>query len=122
MTQSRFVQPLLPTQHNNAPRRDRMGLRGTPCERAATIYNAAKLITKPVQGSSMTRLHTTAAALLVLTLAGSGCAKNKQLPTRMAPSRMTQIGVNSYLWRAAVRTGSFFPPLPAKPTNRGLLT
>ena len=70
----------------------------------------------------MTRLHTTAAALLVLTLAGSGCARNKQLPTRMAPSRMTQIGVNSYLWRAALDTVSFAPLLQANPNSGVIIT
>src|SRR6476646_9581862 len=122
MTQSRFVQPLLLSHNNNASRRDRMGLRRTPCERNATIYNAAKLISKPVQGSSMTRLHTTAAALLVLTLAGSGCARHKQLPTRLAPSRMTQIGVNSYLWRAALDTVSFAPLLQDNPNSGVIIT
>ena len=70
----------------------------------------------------MTRLHTTAAALLVLTLAGSGCARNKQLPNRLAPSRMTQIGVNSYLWRAALDTVSFAPLLQANPNSGVIIT
>ena len=55
----------------------------------------------------MNRLHTSAAALLVLALSGSGCAKNKTIPNRLAPSRMTAIGVNAYLWRAALDTVSF---------------
>ena len=70
----------------------------------------------------MTRLHTTAAALLVLALAGSGCAKNKQLPTRLAPARMTTIGVNSYLWRAALDTVSFAPLLQANPNSGVIIT
>ena len=70
----------------------------------------------------MTRLHTTAAALLVLTLAGSGCARNKQLPTRLAPSRMTTIGVNAYLWRAALDTVSFAPLLQANPSSGVIIT
>ena len=44
----------------------------------------------------MTRLHRTAAALLVLALASSGCARNRSLPTSLAPARMTTIGVNVY--------------------------
>ena len=59
----------------------------------------------------MNRLHTTAAALLVIALAGSGCARNKALPSQLAPSRMTSIGVNAYLWRAALDTVSFAPLL-----------
>src|SRR6478735_4868656 len=50
----------------------------------------------------MNRLHTTAAALLVFAIAGSGCARNKSLPNQLAPARLTTIGVNAYLWRAAL--------------------
>jgi len=70
----------------------------------------------------MTRLHTTAAALLVLALAGSGCARNKQLPNRLAPARLTTIGVNSYLWRAALDTVSFAPLLQANPSSGVIIT
>ncbi|HWI89380.1 MAG TPA: DUF3576 domain-containing protein [Sphingomicrobium sp.] len=70
----------------------------------------------------MTRLHTTAAALLVLALTASGCARNKQLPTRLAPSRMTSIGVNAYLWRAALDTVSFAPLLQANPNSGVIIT
>jgi hypothetical protein len=70
----------------------------------------------------MTRLHTTAAAMLVLALAGSGCARNKQLPNRLAPSRVTSIGVNSYLWRAALDTVSFAPLLQANPNSGVIIT
>jgi Domain of unknown function (DUF3576). len=68
----------------------------------------------------MTRLHTTAAALMVLALATSGCARNKALPTQLAPSRMTSIGVNAYLWRAALDTVSFAPLLQAD-ANTGVI-
>jgi len=70
----------------------------------------------------MNRLHTTAAALLVFALAGSGCARNKNLPTRLAPSRFTTIAVNSYLWRAAVDTVSFAPLLQANPNSGVIIT
>ena len=70
----------------------------------------------------MTRLHTTAAALLVLALAGSGCARNKQIPNRLAPSRMTSIGVNSYLWRAALDTVSFAPLVQADANSGVIIT
>ena len=70
----------------------------------------------------MNRLHTTAAALLVFALAGSGCARNKNLPTRLAPSRFTTIAVNSYLWRAAVDTVSFAPLLQANPSSGVIIT
>jgi hypothetical protein len=70
----------------------------------------------------MNRLHTTAAALLVFALAGSGCARNKNLPTRLAPSRVTTIAVNSYLWKAAVDTVSFAPLLQANPNSGVIIT
>ena len=68
----------------------------------------------------MNRLQTTAAALLVFAFAGSGCARNRSLPTGLAPTRLTTIGVNSYLWRAAVDTVSFAPLLQANP-NSGVI-
>jgi hypothetical protein len=70
----------------------------------------------------MNRLHTTAAALLVFALAGSGCARNKNLPTRLAPSKFTTIAVNSYLWRAAIDTVSFAPLLQANPNSGVIIT
>ena len=70
----------------------------------------------------MTRLHKIAAALLVLTLVGPGCAKNKAVPNRLAPSRVTTIGVNSYLWRAALDTVSFAPLLQADPNSGVIIT
>jgi hypothetical protein len=70
----------------------------------------------------MTRLHTTAAALLVLALASSGCVRNKQIPNRLAPSRMTAIGVNSYLWRAALDTVSFAPLVQADANSGVIIT
>ena len=70
----------------------------------------------------MTRLHTTAAALLVFALAAPGCARNRDLPNQLAPSRMTTIGVNSYLWRAALDTVSFAPLLQADANGGVIIT
>ena len=70
----------------------------------------------------MNRLQTTAAALLVFAFAGSGCARNRSLPTGLAPTRLTTIGVNSYLWRAAVDTVSFAPLLQANPNSGVIIT
>ena len=70
----------------------------------------------------MTRLHKTAALLLVLTLAGSGCARNKNVPHGLAPAHLTTIGVNSYLWRAALDTVSFAPLLQANPSSGVIIT
>ena len=66
----------------------------------------------------MNRLNMTAAALLVLALATPGCARNRNLPTQLAPSRITTIGVNAYLWRAALDTVSFAPLLQANAEQR----
>ena len=70
----------------------------------------------------MNRLRSTAAALLVLALAGSGCARNRSIPTGLAPSHVTTIAVNSYLWRAAIDTVSFAPLIQANPASGVIIT
>ncbi len=70
----------------------------------------------------MPRLHTSVAALIVVMLATPGCARNRNLPTQLAPSRISTIGVNSYLWRAAVDTVSFAPLLQANSTSGVIIT
>ncbi|MBA3577806.1 MAG: DUF3576 domain-containing protein, partial [Sphingomonas sp.] len=61
----------------------------------------------------MPRLKIIFAVLAVAAMASSGCARNRDLPTQVAPSRMTTIGVNGYLWQAALDTVSFAPLLQA---------
>ncbi|MEO8175538.1 MAG: DUF3576 domain-containing protein [Sphingomicrobium sp.] len=68
----------------------------------------------------MSRLHFTAAALTILALATPGCSRNRDIPSQLAPSRTTSIGVNSYLWRAAIDTVSFAPLLQAD-SNGGVI-
>jgi len=68
----------------------------------------------------MPRLPILTAAILAVALAAPGCTRNRNLPTDMAPSRMTTIGVNSYLWRAAIDTVSFAPLLQAD-SNGGVI-
>src|SRR5437868_9063375 len=70
----------------------------------------------------MTRLSKTTAVLMVLAVATPGCARNRNLPTQLAPSRVTNIGVNSYLWRAAIDTVSFAPLLQANPASGVIIT
>ncbi len=70
----------------------------------------------------MNRLSTTAAALTVLALVTPGCARNKTLPTQLAPSQVTTLAINSYLWRAAVDTVSFAPLLQANPNSGVIIT
>jgi alpha-beta hydrolase superfamily lysophospholipase len=68
----------------------------------------------------MPRLHTAAAAVLIIALAAPGCSRNRVVPTELAPARMTSIGVNTYLWRAAIDTVSFAPLVQAD-SNGGVI-
>jgi hypothetical protein len=68
----------------------------------------------------MARPSKAAALLLVLAVAAPGCSRNRSIPTEIAPSRMTSIGVNAYLWRAAIDTVSFAPLLQAD-SNGGVI-
>lgn len=68
----------------------------------------------------MARITLVAAAMLPLAFAAAGCARNRALPNRLAPARMTSIGVNAYLWRAAIDTVSFAPLLQAD-SNGGVI-
>jgi hypothetical protein len=68
----------------------------------------------------MPRLKPAAAALLILAVAAPGCARNRAIPVDLAPSRMTSIGVNAYLYRAALDAVSFAPLLQAD-ANTGVI-
>ena len=70
----------------------------------------------------MLRLPITAAVILAVALGASACSRNREAPTRLAPSRMTAIGVNAYLWRAAVDTVSFAPLLQADANSGVIIT
>ena len=67
----------------------------------------------------MSRLPVTAVLIASLALGAAACSRNKQLPNRLAPSRMTSIGVNAYLWKAAIDTVSFAPLLQADSNGGG---
>ena len=68
----------------------------------------------------MSRLTLPLIALVAAGIVLPGCSKNKDIPIELAPSRMTSIGVNSYLWRAAVDTLSFAPLITAD-SNGGVI-
>jgi hypothetical protein len=70
----------------------------------------------------MPRLPITAAVVLAVALSASACTRNRDVPTRLAPSRMTAIGVNAYLWRAAIDTVSFAPLLQADANSGVIIT
>ena len=70
----------------------------------------------------MNRLLMTAASFTALALTTSGCARNRLVPTGLAPSHVTTIAVNAYLWRAAIDTVSFAPLLQANVDSGVIIT
>jgi Neuraminidase (sialidase) len=69
----------------------------------------------------MTRLTHSLAFIAISGLALAGCG-HRVARTRIAPATMTTIGVNSYLWRAAVDTLSFAPLLSADSSGGVIVT
>ena len=67
-------------------------------------------------------LTTTAAALMIVALATPGCSRNRTIPNRLAPSQVTTLAINSYLWRAAVDTVSFAPLVQANAQSGVIIT
>jgi len=47
---------------------------------------------------------------------------HRNLPTQLAPSQVTTLAINSYLWRAAVDTVSFAPLLQANAQSGVIIT
>ena len=70
----------------------------------------------------MPRLPITVVTILAVALTTSACSRNRDVPTQLAPSRMTAIGVNAYLWRAAIDTVSFAPLLQADASSGVIIT
>ncbi|MEO8617953.1 MAG: DUF3576 domain-containing protein [Sphingomicrobium sp.] len=68
----------------------------------------------------MFRLPINAILIASVALGTAACSRNKDLPNQLAPSRMTSIGVNAYLWRASIDTLSFAPLLQAD-SNSGVI-
>jgi len=66
-------------------------------------------------------ISTATMIALALTLAACGGGRNKlRVANDLAASKVTQIGVNSYLWRAALDTFSFMP-LTQTDSNGGVI-
>jgi hypothetical protein len=65
------------------------------------------------------RLYRAAAVIGVLAALGA-CAQKERPRADLAASKVTTIGVNSYLWRAALETVSFAPLLQAD-SNGGVI-
>ncbi|WP_309611510.1 DUF3576 domain-containing protein [Sphingomonas sp.] len=66
------------------------------------------------------RASTPLALILFVGLALGGCSRDRRVPNTLAPARMTTIGVNAYLWRAAIDTLSFAPLIQAD-SNGGVI-
>lgn len=62
----------------------------------------------------------TAMILIAPVAAADARKKNRESKTVLAPSRTTTIGINSYLWRAALDTVSFMP-LVQTDSNGGVI-
>jgi len=72
--------------------------------------------------ASLRILRPAAGALAVALLLG-GCAHHRARPAAdIAASKVTQIGVNAYLWRAALDTVSFMPLLQADSKGGVIIT
>ena len=67
---------------------------------------------------NMTRAGICAVAALAL----AGCGGKKETRGVMAPSQVTTIGVNSYLWRASLDTLSFMPLLQSDSAGGVIVT
>ena len=70
----------------------------------------------------MSRLTMTAAAMMIVAVALPGCARNRNGQVELAPTRLTTIGVNAYLWKAAIDTVSFAPLLQADANSGVIIT
>ena len=70
----------------------------------------------------MLRLPLPLLVILAVAPVAAACSRNRDIPNTLAPSRMTSIGVNTYLWRAAVDTVSFAPLLQADANSGVIIT
>jgi hypothetical protein len=70
--------------------------------------------------SAFFRLTGRAALIAALSLGVAACASKARPKADLAASRVTTIGVNSYLWRAALVTLSFMPLLQTD-SNGGVI-
>lgn len=68
------------------------------------------------------RTLVTAATCAVAAFALAGCGHKKHVQSVMAPSQVTTIGVNSYLWRASLDTLSFMPLLQSDSAGGVIIT
>lgn len=74
----------------------------------------------PVQRAATGGVLAKAAVALAISLALAGCGKHERPKADLAASRITSIGVNSYLWRATLDALSFMPLLQTD-SNGGVI-
>ena len=77
-------------------------------------------VAQPTLAARAPRLFRAAAFAAVASLALAACASKDRPQADLAASKVTTIGVNSYLWRAALETVSFMPLLQAD-SNGGVI-
>src|SRR5688500_7636549 len=85
----------------------------TGCEGGRSFYRAKPRLFTVLPGKLLMRRSLAVLLLLATLLPAAGCSRNREIPVELAPSRTTAIGVNSYLWRAAIDTLSFAPLVSA---------
>ncbi|MBV1916550.1 MAG: DUF3576 domain-containing protein [Sphingomonadaceae bacterium] len=73
-------------------------------------------------GHSFTRSAMRAGLCLAAVLAVTGCGKKERVAPDVAASRITTIGVNSYLWRASLDALSFMPLLQTDSSGGVIVT
>ena len=73
-------------------------------------------------GRISSRRATQAALIACAALALVSCGKKDRPKADLAASRVTTIGVNSYLWRASLETLSFMPLLQTDSTGGVIVT
>jgi hypothetical protein len=72
------------------------------------------------RGRVSARLLARAGVVALMAVAVAGCGKKEPLRTDVAASRVTTIGINSYLWRASLDALSFMPLLQTD-SNGGVI-
>jgi hypothetical protein len=90
----------------------------TACRARRVIYNGGRL--KSIKDIQMNRAVSLGLAIACAVTLGA-CSRNRELPQAdLAASQVTTIGVNSYLWRAALDTLSY-APLATVDSNGGVI-
>ena len=80
------------------------------------------MIGSTTSGRSSFRRFTATGLVACAALALVSCGKKDRPKADLAASRVTTIGVNSYLWRASLETLSFMPLLQTDSTGGVIVT